>query len=427
MPNKKHISILSCSQFSAGEFAMRVFRSVSVVVAIAVLIPGCASTQLNYNALDLSNTVDELIMAQVRSNLAKFADDSGAIPSQVTLPSGSVTTQSQVSASWTSPVGQALTVAHSTTVPNLSSITTAQGSITPGAVDQWSQNWGLSPVTDGDQVRRLRALYRYVTHPHDIDLCAEYPRIAAQLTGNQIVSRYDVATITADDAQFLTEPGCIICAEQASNAPKLHQAYKRGATSASSQVSKSTKDTKVYCEPTGGQRAMKEAELASGISAAVQKQKEGELELANAADAAIKKNEKAKPADIQERDKAAARALAQKNLSEAITDATKQRLTQSLTPREVGKYYINPRLTNGWLKILPIDAPGSVPTYYTPIATSAKYKLYSTDMNAYHDFVLFTLEATSQGSTSGQSGKGSSSKGGGISNGPGFLYPLSPM
>jgi hypothetical protein len=80
-----------------------------VSLAIPLLLVGCASTQLNYNTLDLASTIDVLVINQVLSNLAKFKDSRGAIPSQVALTSGLVATSNSISPSISSPLNLGLT------------------------------------------------------------------------------------------------------------------------------------------------------------------------------------------------------------------------------------------------------------------------------------------------------------------------------
>ena len=52
--------------------------AMKIAVSLAVAVPllaGCASTQLNYNTLEISGTVDDLLASQISHNLAKFLRD----------------------------------------------------------------------------------------------------------------------------------------------------------------------------------------------------------------------------------------------------------------------------------------------------------------------------------------------------------------
>jgi hypothetical protein len=110
------------------------------------------------------------------------------------------------------------------------------------AADQWSQNWTLTPLEDPDQLRRLRALYRFgagqITRGQ---FACEYPLVqkapSSGGTGSQSVNVYvggvnssiesDQNTaapnlmytkkdcgntnVGTPDPAFLRAPGCIFC------------------------------------------------------------------------------------------------------------------------------------------------------------------------------------------------------------------------
>jgi len=122
------------------------------------------------------------------------------------------------------------------------------GTFSVAAADQWSQNWTLTPLEDPDQLRRLRALYRFgagVIGRHG--LACEYPLVQKApggggasgstqtvnvfIAGNKASSersgppgngnanvnyeliecpkkKYQVQTA---DPAFLKPPGCVIC------------------------------------------------------------------------------------------------------------------------------------------------------------------------------------------------------------------------
>ncbi len=155
-----------------------------VALLCLLLLAGCASAQLNYNAMDLATSSSDLISTQILSNLAKFRRFPFAIPSQVSIPSGSVTTTNSVTPTFGSPLGlQATTSVANTVAATLSGTTThtalsPNGTFTLGASDQWSQNWSISPLQDPDQLRRLRAIYRFGAGLIDrAELACEYPLI----------------------------------------------------------------------------------------------------------------------------------------------------------------------------------------------------------------------------------------------------------
>ena len=61
-------------------------RTLFVLPMGLLILFGCASEQLNTNALDLASTSDELITSQVLSNLSKFRSRPYATASQVSIP-----------------------------------------------------------------------------------------------------------------------------------------------------------------------------------------------------------------------------------------------------------------------------------------------------------------------------------------------------
>lgn len=230
------------------------------LILTATLTTGCASTQLNNNALDLASTVDSLVSRQILYNLSKFIDNPSAIPTQVNISSGSATTTNSVTASFADPVSKAVTLARTVAGAGVTnSTTTAKGAktVTPAATDTWSQTWTLSTITDPDQMRRVRALYRFAIgasgdlndpefkrecklklpqkfitaekhkfrriegiatkgelnpnyvandiEPYCPNIQAEYPLVKKSITDQ------NKGTAFANDPAFLIQPGCIFC------------------------------------------------------------------------------------------------------------------------------------------------------------------------------------------------------------------------
>jgi hypothetical protein len=126
---------------------------------VALLASGCASTQLNYNTLELGATADKLLAQQVLHNIEKFIDSETAIPAQITVTTGTASTTNSLSPSFTSPLDNAV----QTTIAAARSVqaTRPAASASISGSDSWAQNWGYSPITDAYQMRRLRALYRF--------------------------------------------------------------------------------------------------------------------------------------------------------------------------------------------------------------------------------------------------------------------------
>ena len=171
------------------QLQVETMRNSLLMLALASLSLGCASEQLNYNTLDLAATVDSLVTKQVLENLSKFIDNPSAIPSQVDLAAGSATTANSITPTFADPFSGALTTTKtlstlaaatkSTTTTNTSARATSPMTFGVSALDQWTQSWTIAPVTAPDDLRRLRALYRYVFHGKDDILKSEYPLVQA--------------------------------------------------------------------------------------------------------------------------------------------------------------------------------------------------------------------------------------------------------
>ncbi|MGD0420946.1 MAG: hypothetical protein ABSA68_15410 [Xanthobacteraceae bacterium] len=226
----------------------------AAIAAASIAIAGCASTQLNYNTLDLASSSQDLLTSQVLFNLGKFRSSPYAIPSQVSIPSGSATTTNSITPTIGGPVGvqSTGTLANSAVAPAFFATTRTNvapnGTFTASFGDQWSQNWTLTPLEDPDQLRRLRALYQFGAGWSDRKVfgCA-YPLVQkAQSSGSMSSTPVNVyvngansssksnsqksatnqtyiysgkmakacAYVTVQgspDPAFLKPPGCIIC------------------------------------------------------------------------------------------------------------------------------------------------------------------------------------------------------------------------
>ncbi len=143
------------------------------------LIAGCASTQLNYNTLDIASAVDDLVVQQVISNIVKIYRDQHSIPSQVAIITGNVTTSDSINPSINFPftgnvtnaagISGALSNASKTTLMN-------SGTASMGGNFSWNQSYTIQPLTDADTLRRLSLLYQYAAgHIGSEALLCRYP------------------------------------------------------------------------------------------------------------------------------------------------------------------------------------------------------------------------------------------------------------
>jgi hypothetical protein len=198
-------------------------RSIRPILAmltlVGVVIGGCASTQLNYNTLDLAASVDSLTTKQILFNLARTLEDPYAVPSEINIAAGTATTSNSVTPTFSTPFSA------STTATNTAfSVTHPNGTVSVGASDQWEQGWTLDPINNPDEVRRLQALYRYAIGwiRDDQTFKCEYPiQSGANLTPKP--RKYSLDCAKADgsriaievmpDPTFLVRPSCVLCSD----------------------------------------------------------------------------------------------------------------------------------------------------------------------------------------------------------------------
>jgi len=134
---------------------------ICIVIASCLSVSGCffTETQLNTDTLDMSTTVADIQERQVINNLIRVIDDPYAIPAQVVLTGGGVQVSNQLSPSLAVP---------------FTDISKTSRSVNLGVSNQWVENWSLAPITDPDDIRRLRALYRLAVW-RDNSFGSEYP------------------------------------------------------------------------------------------------------------------------------------------------------------------------------------------------------------------------------------------------------------
>jgi hypothetical protein len=187
---------------------------------IALVSGGCASTQLNYNTLDLGSTVDRLLVAQVVHNVSNFIDSPLAVPSQLVINSGSAQTANTVTGSYFDPLTKALTVATSIPASGAASVTktsvNAAKTLTLGGNNVSTQNWAFEPIHDSDQLRRLYALYRFVVTGNDdenaqIQLIYDYPIHYVTPSADSDAGKGRGSRDPVPDPTALLGPNCVLC------------------------------------------------------------------------------------------------------------------------------------------------------------------------------------------------------------------------
>jgi hypothetical protein len=131
-------------------------------IALTFFLGGCASTQLNYNTIDIANNSDSLLTKQILYNLSTYIDSAIAVPAQIVVTGGTASTSNSVTPSVNSPIDRSLTVTTTNAVSRTSSI--ASPTVGLSANDGWTQSYTFAPITDPDKTKRLDSLYRYALY-----------------------------------------------------------------------------------------------------------------------------------------------------------------------------------------------------------------------------------------------------------------------
>ena len=131
-------------------------RALVLGVLISTLF-GCATQHaLRNNTVRTMSTLTDLEYQQVLDNVARFHDDPDTIPSFAVATAGTVSVNDQTGAGVSPTYSPTLTFAQQGggALPILSLLfpLTASRAVT--------ENWSLTPITDADNLRRLRCAYR---------------------------------------------------------------------------------------------------------------------------------------------------------------------------------------------------------------------------------------------------------------------------
>jgi hypothetical protein len=121
-------------------------------------LSGCTHIALRNDTVRTTNTLTDLEFQQVLDNVARFQSNPDTVPSFALATSGTVSVLDQAGAGISPTYSPTLSNAQQGggALPILSLLFpfTSQRSVT--------ENWSLTPVTDADNLRRLRCAYRLV-------------------------------------------------------------------------------------------------------------------------------------------------------------------------------------------------------------------------------------------------------------------------
>jgi hypothetical protein len=202
------------------------------VAIISILtLTSCASSQVNYNTLDIASTYDQLITKQVTFNLRKTYENPYGIPAFVKVSNQTATTQNSITPTFTLPLTDQITTALNGVGALTSRTSQFTGkSLSLSAVDQWNQTYTLSPIVDPDQLRRLQTLYQYVTKTippfagRDADYVFESTYPIIETSGSAQSNKSPDITITITGAG---KPVTVKPTREMSNGPPKTQYVRR--------------------------------------------------------------------------------------------------------------------------------------------------------------------------------------------------------
>jgi hypothetical protein len=149
---------------------MRQLLPPGAVVLAALVAPGCAADQMKFTALRTAARVPEIQQAEVMHNLARVAENPGAMP-YLSRPFNGTASATDTASGVTSLTGQS----HQYTLVNygLSTVMRAVQS-----------NIGLNVVDDPDKLAAMHIAYRLVTAPRTVSQLAIDSCLAPYRSGN---------------------------------------------------------------------------------------------------------------------------------------------------------------------------------------------------------------------------------------------------
>jgi hypothetical protein len=129
----------------SGRFANNLTSVVMLTCYVAV--SACAATQVGQNALQMADSISHIRETQVLRNVAAAITDHDLVPSQVLLGTGQAIASTSAAPTFKLPHFDL-------------SKTTKE--LDAGFTDTWSAQWQFTPVTNAEDLRRLRNLYALI-------------------------------------------------------------------------------------------------------------------------------------------------------------------------------------------------------------------------------------------------------------------------
>jgi hypothetical protein len=180
-------------------------RKKCMAILSPLVLSSCASTQLNYNTVELSSSLDDVYTRETLNNLSKFVDNYYAIPSQMVLSGGVFQTVNTVNPSMSVPIADQLAktatgvvTGAASSVTNTRVNTLAGSGATLSATNTQQQNYTVAPLNDQLTLLNQQALYQHAVYKTDLNATYTPPRVF--INGKFFY-----------DPFALREPQCILC------------------------------------------------------------------------------------------------------------------------------------------------------------------------------------------------------------------------
>jgi len=110
----------------------------------ALALGGCAAVQVRENTLQMVDSVSRIRDVQVLRNLSAAINDHDMVPTQILLTTGQASVSADAGASASFPRFR---------------LFDGKGELDLSTGGEWTAQWQVSPVTNADDLRRLRNLY----------------------------------------------------------------------------------------------------------------------------------------------------------------------------------------------------------------------------------------------------------------------------
>jgi hypothetical protein len=193
---------------------------------------GCTA-QLSSNTLDMQASYKGLLTKQILYNLGQAEDDLQFFPSQFLIGAGTAQTNNTITPSVNIPlpastITTAVATAAAPTFTKTSAAALGNATIGMTLADGWQFTWGVTPRTDPDELRRLRALYLYAVGKPQGTCARNLPQPRAEVSQKKVPTQADLDQAEACfkeqyvmqggkasvNLAFTDEPGCVLCGRQ---------------------------------------------------------------------------------------------------------------------------------------------------------------------------------------------------------------------